>query len=375
MKKPFLVLYLGLLLAAINLRAQVQFPPAGTSAAFGHAYPRYFQGHATLSNALLAYWPLTEASGTRYDVVGGYNLDPQPGNALTVQTIAGSLNGTGFPRTQDEVVDMVITANGTTTVTFSSASADLVAYPQNTYFALLNHNIYGGTWMVTSAPSTSSFTAVRADRAVVSTSAPSEAASTRTSNWLGHGFWQLSGFGGFAPTFGQFQDSAIHVDGRKGASLSFWIRIPTGAPVGKNYFSNGVVFAASLACSDANSTQLNLSCSFVTVGSAAQAVCALPLPALDTWYFYVVTYDPSTRQATCNRNAGAATNTGAAATGLTEFDVNYEFGAGYLEIGGAYRGVNFGGQDIGQVGLWNRVLTGAEITYLYNAGAGRPITP
>jgi hypothetical protein len=156
-----------------------------------------------------------------------------------------------------------------------------------------------------------------------------------------------------------------------GVTYAFWIRIPTGAPLNKVYFHNGTAFAATIVSSDANSTQLNFNCTFSTKDGAFSATAGNPLPALDTWYFYVCSYDPVARTATANRNAGASIVTGAAMGGTLDPNVGYEFGAGHVLVGGNYRGFLWGGSDLHGVGIWNRVLTSTEISFLYNAGAGR----
>lgn len=379
MRNLFRAIILGLLLGSLG-GAQQQFPPAGTTGVVGHTYPRYFQGHATLSNGLLAYWPLDEPTGamTFRDVVGKYELRRLQG-ATAITSVAGVFGtATKTLRTPiATVADTVVTATtpqGYGTIT--SASAGLPVFAAGDFFVIVSA---GNTWMgrAVSQGTASSVNVVRdgEDDYAIATAA-SQSATFYGPNWLFRGNNQLGGFGGFAPDYGRTQDAQINTDGGKGVTFTFWLRIPTGAPTGKNYFSNGTVFASSIGSSDANSTQVTVSCGFTDVGGGNATQTGSTVPALDTWYFIACLYDPVTRQATYNRNAGVSVVSGAAMGGTSQPNVDFEYGGGRLEVMGSYRTLtSLGGVDMHALGYWNRVLSGAELTYLFNGGAGRPITP
>ena len=76
----------------------------------------------------------------------------------------------------------------------------------------------------------------------------------------------------------------------------------------------------------------------------------------DTWYHFVFTYDGSTMKLYQN----------ASLIGSESADGNIISTTDPFAIGGDYY---YG--KIDEVGAWNRALTGAEITSLYNAGAGK----
>ncbi len=84
--------------------------------------------------------------------------------------------------------------------------------------------------------------------------------------------------------------------------------------------------------------------------------------SLATWYFVVFWHDATANQVGIAVNAGTA-DTASHSTGI--FD-----GTSQFQIGGKQDGGNWDGL-IDEVGFWKRVLTEAERTELYNAGAGR----
>lgn len=84
--------------------------------------------------------------------------------------------------------------------------------------------------------------------------------------------------------------------------------------------------------------------------------------ANDTWYFFSVYHDPTTDL------SGVAINNGAFETAANTWDVNNSNGA--FSLGGSSAGT--GRATLDEVGFTKeRVLTTAERTALYNAGAGR----
>lgn len=84
--------------------------------------------------------------------------------------------------------------------------------------------------------------------------------------------------------------------------------------------------------------------------------------SLATWYFLVAQHDPVANTIALSINNGTP-NSAAHSAGI--FD-----GTGTFRIGGDSFAENFDGL-VDQVGIWKRLLTGAEITWLYNSGAGR----
>lgn len=104
-------------------------------------------------------------------------------------------------------------------------------------------------------------------------------------------------------------------------------------------------------------------------GTASTLVDAdtLGVPATETWYFIVFYHDSTNDIISIEVNEGGA-DTEAHATGIHD-DVT-EFTVGAQRNNGAAGGAFLDG-EIDEVGLWDRVLTDAEMTWLYNSGNGR----
>lgn len=85
-----------------------------------------------------------------------------------------------------------------------------------------------------------------------------------------------------------------------------------------------------------------------------------------TWYFLVATYDSTTISVSVNNGTGQTYTfavSGPARTGG-------KFGIGYDSDIAAMLSLNYMDGRIAQVALWTRVLTGTELTSLYNSGNG-----
>lgn len=350
------------------------FPDSNAGIAGG--YPEGWAQHTTLSTGLVAYWPLSETAGLRKDIYGGYDLHALQGNALSTVAGAGAGNGTRFTQTHTAVADIEVTAGavGTGLCTVTSASAALPVFNAGDSFVLVAAP--NSTMVTATAQGTATSVSVLRDGGGTSgyecVTAGPQAGSVRIPNWLVRGSSTQAGFGGFFPFALSNENGQINLNGTLGITVAMWLRIPTGAPTNKTYFLDGsAAFGAAVSLGDSNAGQLAVNCNFTDVGAANPASAPGSAPALDTWYFFVCYFDPVTRTATMNRNNGAATATGAAMGGTGFPNIGTEFGGGRVEIGGVYRPLLFGGVDIGAVGLWNRLLAPAEITFLYNAGAGR----
>lgn len=100
-------------------------------------------------------------------------------------------------------------------------------------------------------------------------------------------------------------------------------------------------------------------------GSAEVEVAAgnLGIPALATWYFIVAWHDAAANTINIKVNDGT-TDSAAHTTGV--FNSTSKLIMGMLGLGS---GFHDGFND--EVGIWNRVLTGAEMTELYNSNNGK----
>jgi hypothetical protein len=162
----------------------------------------------------------------------------------------------------------------------------------------------------------------------------------------------------------------INIDGSKGITIATWLKIRTGAPTNAAFFFTGARDggAPRMGLETSNIGQLVVVCYFTSyAGGLAQT--SLTLPALDTWYYMVCTYDPQTHKATLTRDVSADTNTGTAMVGHPV--INYALGTGVIQVGAWTFPSSYSTSDIDELGVWNKVWTNTELIYIYNGGTGR----
>ena len=91
-------------------------------------------------------------------------------------------------------------------------------------------------------------------------------------------------------------------------------------------------------------------------------------PSTATWYFLVATYNAGTNTISLSVNDGTAdtaSHSGGAYNGAAQFRIG---AIQYPTIESYFDGL------IDQVAIWKRVITGSEITQLYNSGNGLAYT-
>jgi hypothetical protein len=143
-------------------------------------------------------------------------------------------------------------------------------------------------------------------------------------------------------------------------SISAWVKIPAFG------FDGGAcaIGSSSNNNSPAIVTSLGTTYFFYGVNGAGDCNPATSADALglDTWYHIVGTSDAGS--STCKWYLNG--------TVVSEDSFSDLIGTDELQLG-AYdaRSLPTFSGDIDEVGVWNRALTGAEITSLYNAGAGK----
>lgn len=101
-------------------------------------------------------------------------------------------------------------------------------------------------------------------------------------------------------------------------------------------------------------------------GSAQTNIAAntLGVPATATWYFVVAWHDSVANTLNICVNNGAVDST-SYSSGVFDSTAGFKIGANRASA------VNLWDGRIDEAAMWKRVLTGAEITDLYNAGSGR----
>lgn len=86
-------------------------------------------------------------------------------------------------------------------------------------------------------------------------------------------------------------------------------------------------------------------------------------PALATWYFIVVWHDATANTLNIQVNNGT--------TNGTFYSAGVADGANGFRLGAQDNNVDYWNGRIDAVGFWKRLLSGAEVTSLYNSGNGR----
>lgn len=97
--------------------------------------------------------------------------------------------------------------------------------------------------------------------------------------------------------------------------------------------------------------------------SASLAATSLGLPVAGTWYYIIAWHDPAANTVNIQVNDGAVDSVAWAGGTYDSADPVRLSGLGAS-------GIHHNGR-MDEISLWKRVLTSAERTWLYNAGAGR----
>jgi hypothetical protein len=99
---------------------------------------------------------------------------------------------------------------------------------------------------------------------------------------------------------------------------------------------------------------------YVYDSSANSTYATITISPSGTWYFIVGTYTASDKKVRLSVNNGAVTVASTALTNPADTGASSDFSIGGLEQEAAW----FSNDNIDQVGIWQRVLTAAEITIL-----------
>lgn len=110
---------------------------------------------------------------------------------------------------------------------------------------------------------------------------------------------------------------------------------------------------------------------FVSDGSTYGSVNKAVFASVAIWYFVVLYHDAANDTVGIVVNAGTPT-TATWAGGCADGSTKHQKIASRPDNLGAYN-AGFDGM-FDEIGIWKRILTSDEITWLYNAGAGRTIT-
>jgi hypothetical protein len=107
---------------------------------------------------------------------------------------------------------------------------------------------------------------------------------------------------------------------------------------------------------------------YISDGTAIRSCSSASLgsPSINTWYFFCVQYNFTTRLLSCSWNNGAL-DVGGTALIADPINIGGVFAIGRRANSSA---LHWSGM-IDEVGIWNRLLSASEITQLYNAGSGK----
>jgi hypothetical protein len=163
----------------------------------------------------------------------------------------------------------------------------------------------------------------------------------------------------------EWLDVADHADlscGDTDFTINLWVNFETGgtfkivATKGYGYTTN---YEWALFTDASSKLQFNVNSGAATVTSVATTGAAV---STSTWYMVSMWHDATANQIGIAVNAGSA-DTASCSTGVNDGTRSLEFGR--TEGGALY----FDGK-LAYVGMWRRVLSGAERTSLYNSSAG-----
>jgi Concanavalin A-like lectin/glucanases superfamily len=146
-------------------------------------------------------------------------------------------------------------------------------------------------------------------------------------------------------------------------SIAGWVQFESLTADDQVLISKGDLFAYATAEFSLELTASDLLRFYVGDGTASDSVIDIVTISTATWYFFYAYHEAATNQ------MGISVNDGTVTTG----DCGGSYDSGLeLTLG---RWANFaGGYHDGlldQVGIWKRLLTPAEVTFLYNSGSGR----
>lgn len=108
----------------------------------------------------------------------------------------------------------------------------------------------------------------------------------------------------------------------------------------------------------------SLSTDGTSAGTTDLSATTFGAPSLSTWYMIAVTYNAGTNTLSIGVNGGTM-DTASVSPGPFDGTASFLIGAYGQSVP-----VFYWDGRIDQVGLWSRVISGAEITALYNAGSG-----
>jgi len=158
------------------------------------------------------------------------------------------------------------------------------------------------------------------------------------------------------------QRPSLHMEVGVRMSACGWVWLDTSAATVQTFMSEWAAVGAR--CFVVRTLSSRFSFSVTADGSTAATVSAntFGLPSTGTWYFIVVYYDRT--------NIGISVNGGAFDTAAHSTDIFVNTQTPF-ELGRAASNNQWLDGRMAGWGLWKRVITAAEIAYLYNGGSGR----
>lgn len=161
------------------------------------------------------------------------------------------------------------------------------------------------------------------------------------------------------------QQSPVLAYTGNGFAIAFWVFYPT--PTGNDpqvtatfqwNLSGGGDFMSMAFSHGATAGVIELD--LFLNGNPADTLDIADLLAFDTWHFIAIGYDPTTGKLSGSVNGGAVTDSGGSNVIAVSADP-----LSYLLLGGSEN------VRLDEVGVFPHVLSAAQISYLFNGGAGR----
>ena len=157
---------------------------------------------------------------------------------------------------------------------------------------------------------------------------------------------------------------SLQMSGNTDFTIAAWVKIPTGFNGSLVTKDSSVANSRDYTFDFSNNTGTSNTLRFYIKGGATY-IASAPLLQLTKWCFAVAWYDSSNGQLHLRLNDIATYDSIAGITGTDVSNAEFRIGARQ------YIGVeDYATAYIDEVGLWKRKLTPAEMTLLYNGGAG-----
>lgn len=152
--------------------------------------------------------------------------------------------------------------------------------------------------------------------------------------------------------------------GEQAYTLAFWFYVATGATGHMALFGKDSISGREFECSYNRTTNLLEVTPFTAAGSGINLTAGVA-PARDVWHFLCIRHEANSATVRARLNVTDYSNSRSGATTWASTSTQFRVGAR------SYTGfLNYMTGSIDEMAKWSRSLTDAEVSTLYNSGAG-----